>query len=405
MAAGGNARPFEYPEGANENQKERIRVKTLRGKKDTLFYDTDAEGEKCNLMLCSNLVREWLNAMKEQYPELEEERQGDTIVLKCKEGTITLKPTVTVVVTGELMDSFEEDFQKMKRMALPPSLLEGMAELGINNTGVKSRPFEYPQGSTDEQKKRFRKETLRNNKDTLRHDTNAKGKICNLTFYSTHAIEWLNAMKKQYPEFEEKQQDSAVSLKSDRGTITSYPTVTVLVRGQILMDSFKRHFPAMKQMALPPSLLETMVELDSTNTGVISRSFEYPQGSTDQQKERVREETLRDNKDTLYHDTTLLGKICNLTFYSTHVIEWLNAMKKQYPAFREIQRGHFINLKSDMGTITLYPKVTVVVEGQLMERFEDNFPQMKQMAGLVRKAREPAPDFPRLMRNIRRMKK
>ncbi|XP_037609959.1 uncharacterized protein LOC119478931 isoform X2 [Sebastes umbrosus] len=248
MATGGIVCPFEYPEGAKEQRKEKIREKTLRGNKDILFYDTDAEGEKCSLMLCSIRVREWLNAIQQKYPELKEARENDKIILKCKESTITLYPTVTVVVTGELMESFERHFPEMKRMALTPSLLEALAKLDINSTG--SRHFEYSEGSTDKQKERVREETLRNNKDTLHHDTHLMGEICNLKFYSTHVIEWLNAMKKQYPAFEEIQTDRVQNLKSDIGTITSYPKVTVVVEGQ-LIERFEEDFPQMRQRALP----------------------------------------------------------------------------------------------------------------------------------------------------------
>lgn len=100
MATGVTPREFRYPKGAGDKKEALIRDKELRKNKDTL-YCARREGEIWNLMFQSTLMREWLSAIKEKYPELEESQQDNLIKLKSNEGTISFCTTVKVMVHGK----------------------------------------------------------------------------------------------------------------------------------------------------------------------------------------------------------------------------------------------------------------------------------------------------------------
>lgn len=128
------ARSFKYPEGCTNAKKIRTREKTLRTNQDTLYYD-ERKGVKFNLIFMSSLVREWHDAMRNRYPELEETQQDNLIKLKSKDGTIIMYPTVKVMVHGKQMkEMFEKDFQLMKQTAKANTLPEQMGALDIGNS-------------------------------------------------------------------------------------------------------------------------------------------------------------------------------------------------------------------------------------------------------------------------------
>lgn len=123
--------PFEYKPGWTEEKKKRFRDKTRRGNKDKL-YDNIQRDRRCDLSFYSTHVREWVRAMRERYPELQETQNDDKILLKSKDGTIILYTGVTVVVYGKIMERFDRDFDEMRENALD-NLAKGIAAIDLNN--------------------------------------------------------------------------------------------------------------------------------------------------------------------------------------------------------------------------------------------------------------------------------
>ena len=117
-------------------EKDKNIEKTLHGNKDTA-YQHDSNYVPFGITFYSTRVREWLAAMKEKYPELNEVTTDNQIRLKSpikNGGTITLYPSVTVVVHGkDLRKRFLEDFEEMKRQALQDDLQAAMEHLVLEN--------------------------------------------------------------------------------------------------------------------------------------------------------------------------------------------------------------------------------------------------------------------------------
>lgn len=91
------------------------------------------------------------------------------------------------------------------------------------------------------------------------------------------------------------------------------------------------------------------------------------------------DKTVRNNKDKLYYNTRERIKYC-LLFGSIKADEWIGEMKKQYKTdFEEIRDDNGIRLKfkSGNGTISIYPFVKVVVHGKIIDKFEDDFDEMR----------------------------
>ncbi|KAL7372843.1 hypothetical protein ABVT39_023089 [Epinephelus coioides] len=234
MAADRIARAFDY---GRTRDRAAFREKTLRVNQDTLYYHTGADDQTCSLMYFSTRLIEWLDTLKQQYPELQETQQDGKIILQSKEGesTITLDPSVKVQVRGNvLMERFEEDFPQMAQAVRP----------GIASTGNRARPFTYPEDRklNNNEKERHRKGILRDNEDTLFYDTKAGAKG-NLIFFSKHVLKWLDEMERKYPTLQKKKQDNMIKLKNETqpGTIILHPEVKVVVEGK-LMERFERDF-------------------------------------------------------------------------------------------------------------------------------------------------------------------
>lgn len=236
MAAGRIARAFDY---GRTRDRAAFREKTLRVNQDTLYYHTGADGQTCSLMYFSTRLIEWLDTLKQQYPELQETQQDGKIILQSKEGesTITLDPSVKVLVHGKvLMKKFEDDFPQMAQAVRP----------GIDSTGNESHPFTYPEDRklNNNEKEKHRKEILHENEDTLFYDTKATGDKSDLIFSSKRVLQWLDEMERKYPDLQKKKQDNMIILKNETqpGTIRLHPEVKVVVEGK-LMERFERDFP------------------------------------------------------------------------------------------------------------------------------------------------------------------
>lgn len=216
---------IQYTQGVSEEKRKEYRSKLLHGNKDFLFHD------ERNLVFYSTLVREWLGVIKRTYPELESE-----------EGTITFKSSVKVLVHGRaLRDTFERDFEEMKKNAQTQFL----------ETTPQHKEHERPappERCLARLSKKNRKMILQANKDFLFHDKR-NGEKFNLVFCSTLVREWLDVMKRKYPNLRETQQDNLIKLKSKEGTISFYCSVEVLVEGEELMERFEEGFEEMKQKA------------------------------------------------------------------------------------------------------------------------------------------------------------
>lgn len=69
---------LKYPDGCSDEKRHKIKDKTLRANKDTLFCD-ERRGERYALSFYSTMVREWIGTMKTTYPNLEEKKHTDRI--------------------------------------------------------------------------------------------------------------------------------------------------------------------------------------------------------------------------------------------------------------------------------------------------------------------------------------
>lgn len=135
------AQRFNYDEGLSDNGKKMFREKTVRVNQDKLYYD-EREGKKWDLQFGSSLVEDWLKVMRKKYPNLQEIKQDGQIRLKSKEGdgTISLYPYVRVLVRGQIMETFERDFQEMRQEVQDGALTARMGGMTLTNDG--GRPDE-----------------------------------------------------------------------------------------------------------------------------------------------------------------------------------------------------------------------------------------------------------------------